>query len=421
MLRPRPLLLSTLLLTVLAASLYLRYRADAPEPGASRSDLPAGRWRLVAPSKTANASPEDLARTLSLPYLAGSKSAPAVSGVTVWDRRRAFSGVNLYTSGHAPEVLLIDMAGRRLHRWRLSFERAFPGKAPTEETAFFRRAELAPDGTLLAIYQGGGLVALDSASRLLWKVDIGTYNDFFRAADGTIYLLTKEAKVVPEVSESRPTLEDSITIVDPRGKIRARISLLRALLDSPFASLFSPHPAGGDILHANTIEIFDGRLASRSPRPGLFASGNALVSLREIDTIGIVDLATRRFSWAQRGPWAGQHQPTLLGSGKILLFDNQPLGRLSYVLEIDPLSGAVGWKYPQAGQFLSSEQAGSAQRLANGNTLITESDRGRAFEVTPAGETVWEFVSPHQAGPRGVFVATLFEVVRLPEWGPAVR
>ena len=41
-----------------------------------------------------------------------------------------------------------------------------------------------------------------------------------------------------------------------------------------------------------------------------------------------------------------------------------------------------------------SELCGTCQRLPNGNTLITESTRGRAFEVTPDKEIVWEFVSP---------------------------
>ena len=35
----------------------------------------------------------------------------------------------------------------------------------------------------------------------------------------------------------------------------------------------------------------------------------------------------------------------------------------------------------------------NAQRLANGNTLICESVSKRVFEVTPAGETVWEYVA----------------------------
>ncbi len=361
----------------------------------------------------ASPSPEDLARTLSLPYSGGSLRAPAGSGVVLWNRRRAQAGTNLYISGHGPEAIQIDMAGRVLHRWRLPFERAFPGKAPSVETAFFRRARLLPDGTLLAIYQGGGLVALDPASRLLWKVDAGTYNDFFRADDGTIYLLTKEARRLPRVSVARPTLEDSIAVVDRARRIRERISLLRALLDSPFAPLFSPHADGGDVLHSNAIEVFDGRLADRSK---LFTRGNALVSFREIDTIGIVDLAARRFVWAQRGPWSGQHEPTLLPTGRILLFDNRPHDPLSYAEEVDPATGTIAWRYPDgAGRALSSEQAGSVARLPNGNTLITESDRGRALEVTPAGETVWEFRSPHRAGPKGAFVATLFEMVRLPD------
>ena len=60
---------------------------------------------------------------------------------------------------------------------------------------------------------------------------------------------------------------------------------------------------------------------------------------------------------------------------------------------------------------------GSAERLPNGNTLITESDYGRALEVTPGGETVWEFYSPFSAGANDEYIATLMEVVRLP--GPS--
>ena len=39
-------------------------------------------------------------------------------------------------------------------------------------------------------------------------------------------------------------------------------------------------------------------------------------------------------------------------------------------------------------------RGGSAQRLPNGNTLIAETDRGHAFEVTKDGEIVWEFYTP---------------------------
>ena len=62
---------------------------------------------------------------------------------------------------------------------------------------------------------------------------------------------------------------------------------------------------------------------------------------------------------------------------------------------------------------LQSEECGAAHRLDNGNTLIVESLAGRALEVTPAGEIVWEYYNPHRAGARRELIATLFDVVRV--------
>ena len=45
-----------------------------------------------------------------------------------------------------------------------------------------------------------------------------------------------------------------------------------------------------------------------------------------------------------------------------------------------------------------TEGRGSAQRLPNGNTLACEAERGRAIEVTPDGEIVWEFLNPERRG-----------------------
>ena len=58
---------------------------------------------------------------------------------------------------------------------------------------------------------------------------------------------------------------------------------------------------------------------------------------------------------------------------------------------------------------------GTCARLPNGNTLITESNNGRAFEVTPEGKIVWEFINPHRAGENDRFIATLSDMVRLPK------
>ena len=89
------------------------------------------------------------------------------------------------------------------------------------------------------------------------------------------------------------------------------------------------------------------------------------------------------------------HCATWLGNGHILVFDNGIERETSRVLEVDPASGQVVWKYPngRGGKFYS-EVRGLAQRLPNGNTLITNSQAGEAFEVTPAGTTVWQYFAP---------------------------
>ena len=46
--------------------------------------------------------------------------------------------------------------------------------------------------------------------------------------------------------------------------------------------------------------------------------------------------------------------------------------------------------------------------------MIVESNAGRAIEVTPAGETVWEYVNPFQAGEKKELRATLTQLSRLP-------
>jgi len=57
---------------------------------------------------------------------------------------------------------------------------------------------------------------------------------------------------------------------------------------------------------------------------------------------------------------------------------------------------------------------GQVQRLPNDDTLVVETNPGRAFEVSRSGETVWEYVNPHRTGREQELVAPLLDVLRLP-------
>jgi hypothetical protein len=92
------------------------------------------------------------------------------------------------------------------------------------------------------------------------------------------------------------------------------------------------------------------------------------------------------------------------------------------VLELDPITLEIKWQYPAPGPVpggsrLYSSFVSSAQRLPNGNTLITEGNSGRIIEVTKEQEIVWEYVNPYEH--RMFKFPLLYRAYRVPyEWVP---
>jgi len=394
---------------------------ESQTPPAKREAAPdfpaAGLWNKAegeAPGALTPIQQQEIAALEALGYVDGSTAAPESVGVTTALPDRVAPGLNLIVSAHAPQATLMDAAGRVLHRWSVDFE-ALWGVPPTEKNRYqqyWRRAQLLPEGDLVAIHEGFGMVRLDRDSNVRWAKRNYAHHDVFVAPNGDLVTLTRTHHLVPRIHAERPIAEDFVVVLGPDGNEKRRTSILEALERSRFAHYLEQRAPAGDIFHTNTVEILDGRHAAHSPA---FAAGNALVSIRNLDLLAILDLDAEEVVWALRGEWRQQHQPTFLASGNLLLFDNQGRDGKSQVLELDPLTGEIVWSYPADEAPLYSQLSGSSQRLPNGNTLITESDRGRAFEVTPEGVVAWEWVSPYRAGDERQYVATLFEVVRVPE------
>jgi len=402
----------------LARTVLSTLRGDARD-GHDTAVPATGRWnrsrsRLVGDELTEEQQ-EEMSRLESIGYLTGSAPVGERAGVTVHDAERVASGLNLVVSGHRPHAALMDMDGNVVHEWQLDFQTAWPGREISPDVTgdeYWRRVLLLDDGGIVAIYEGLGIVRLGRHSELIWAREGGYHHDLERTPDGGFCVLDREARLVPRISRKHPVLEDFVAYLDADGNVIRRFSLLEAFEQSSFASMLVGMDWGGDIFHTNTLELLDGRLAGKSPA---FRGGNLLISVLMLDTIAVVDPDTETVVWALTGMWRQQHQPTILPDGSMLVFDNKAGTETSEVLELDPFSQAVAWSYrgTPARPFYS-ETCGSNQRLPNGNTLITESDNGRAFEVTPEGTTVWEYINPNHAGPDGEYIATLFEVVRLP-------
>jgi len=124
-----------------------------------------------------------------------------------------------------------------------------------------------------------------------------------------------------------------------------------------------------DPIHVNTLSI----LGEGHAEP--FRAGRVLFAARSLDLVGVVDLAAGQVVWS----WGEDvldwpHEPTLLDSGNILVFDNGAHRGHSRILEVDPGDGAIVWQFegdPPSSFF--SRIMGGAQPLPNGNVLVTES------------------------------------------------
>ena len=77
----------------------------------------------------------------------------------------------------------------------------------------------------------------------------------------------------------------------------------------------------------------------------------------------------------------------------------RPSGNYTRAVELDPKKNAVVWEWKpenvkaEDSNFYSAFQNG-AQKLPNGNWLITTSSPGHIIEVTGDKSVVWEYVNP---------------------------
>lgn len=386
-----------------------------------------GRWGSVDQASTSelDGDTESAFEALDAIGYLGSTTVEASDtslGVT-YQEGLAQPGYTLYVSGHGAAAYLIALDGTLLHEWRGDYRTLWPDE-PVPESAdwqgTWRRVRLMPDGGLLAIHEGRALVRIDKDSKVLWAKKGGFHHDLDIGSDGNVYVLYREPKIIPRINASTPVLEEYVMVLSPQGEEIRRVSLLECFENSFYASMIARTSFEGDIFHADTLELLDDRLAEQIPA---FKSGNWLVSLKYTDTVAVVDPEALTIKWAASGIWMWQHQPTVLDNGHLLVFDNlgRPFGRrggseVSRVLEYDPVTREIVWDYTgtRTAPFYT-KTCGSNQRLPNGNTLITETDQGRAFEVTPDGTIVWELRNPNHAGSDGSLVAAIFEAIRYPD------
>ncbi len=358
--------------------------------------------------------------------------------VSVDEADKTFDGFTLYTTTEGARATLIDMRGETVHQWELPFRKAWP-RAPhvdspvSDESIHWFRCHLYPNGDLLAVYvtdadtpYGYGLAKLNKDSQLLWAYPGRVHHDIHVAEDGTLYTLSQKVeRTLPEGLESLPSpyISDSLVMLSPDGRELANIPILDMFMNSPYALMFAlntdslaplsmapqlatPPPSGapasqvslkellakGDFIHANSVRVLSRALA---PKFSLFKPGQVLISLRNLDTLAVLDTRTRSVVWAAKGIWRIQHDADFLDNGHLLLYDNGGSVHGCRILEYDPVTQAIPWAYSNEDSMrFTPLYRGMKQRLPNGNTLIVDPDNARMFEVTLSKELVWESFCP---------------------------
>jgi hypothetical protein len=351
-------------------------------------------------------------------------------GVTVNDPALAFQGYTFFT-GYRRErpdrydAYLLDMDGNIVHRWDTDFRRVWPHPTHIDMKNWDGNVEihgafLYPNGDILVNLGGAGAAKLDRCSNVLWTVDRPTHHHVEPLPGGGANFPGRIRRT--EERADRPFLgvgpsgfyeDDTVLVVGPDGAVRHEESVIDILFRSGWESVLFSQPRSArriqdeDPIHLNDVEALRPEMATAFP---MFAAGDLLLSLRQTNTLMVVDPKTWTAKWVMTGPFLGQHDPDFLPNGHILVYDNRIAGSTprfgnSRLVEIDPASKNVVWEFrgsPQQ-QFYAGSR-GKEQVLPNGNILIADSHHGRLFEVAPAhgGETVWEWINGAEPGYAGL-------------------
>lgn len=316
-------------------------------------------------------------------------------GVTRYSQAKASAWPRVWADDRST-VHIVHPDGRSLRSI------AVPGRTQVE---FARVLE---GGRILCLSVDEGLTLLEPDGTLAWSIDMPAHHDVTVVPDGRApgsRLFACLTHRPHEYSGRQVRFDEVVCVDESTGRVcvdesapvwdsfAAREQVMDALdrgshpLDTAVES--RQDRTVYDYFHANAI-AFDG-------------PETMLLCLRNVDAIVALKVSSGAIAWSfGPGVLDWPHAPSLVdidGERRVLLFDNGKHRGWSRVLEFDPVRGVITWAWPSEppageGSLLWSDVRGFAQRLPGGNTLVTESERGRALEVTREGDQVWEFHNP---------------------------
>jgi len=292
---------------------------------------------------------------------------PSDDWVEVYSPDEAWNGYNLALYDRRLPMI-VDMNGRVVHHWPLVRVR--------------ERVQLTPEGHLLYIASDRSIQEVDWDGEKVWEYRSNNpkywpHHDVRRLEDGQILAIFR----------NHPK-SDEIVKIDPEDGIVWTWSALDHLIDD--SSSEDKHAKNPNLQSVQVIPDH-GRTDDKRFRPG-----NLLVAAHGMDLIFVVDHQSGEVVWRYDTDLGGPNDPTwipdgLPGAGHILLVNHRrsDANRRSMVLEIDPFTDQIHRTYEDT--FFSTPFKGGAQKLPNGNILVTSIKGWRSFEIDERDGLVWQW------------------------------
>ena len=370
-------------------------------------------------------------------------------GTIIYKPEKCYNGYTLFQANEHGATL-IDMNGGVVNHWH-NLE-GFPNKLLSNGDVFGCRGQR---NSTYGWQDYKDLVQVDWNGRVRWEFKKNQYiedpdhapewmarqhHDYQREGNpvgyyvpgmdaktegGNTLILTHTDVVVPEISLHK-LISDRMIEVDWEGNIVWEWCIHDHFdelgFDEAAKNAIARNPnlvknGLGDWMHINCMSVL-GPNKWYDAGDERFHPDNIIFDGRQTNIIAILDKKTGKLVWklgpdyttgkaAEIGQIIGQHHAHMIpqglpGAGNILIYDNggwagygapNPVSTLEIVWQCRPMD--LGYMQPFIADHFYSCYISSAQRLPNGNTLITQGEDGRLLEITPEHEIVWEYISPY--------------------------
>jgi hypothetical protein len=308
-------------------------------------------------------------------------------------------------------VRIIDRSGRIIHEWLPVWSQVWPdeegefppGLRPTKGTHLHGIAIL-PSASIVANFAHLSTFMMDVCGKIKWKLDNLGHHSIHYADDGTLWVPAEKhiaAGLTGYPNHEAPLQSWTLQNISTHGEILQTIPVIDLFFQNDLQGLLYMSSldneyvvVSADTLHLNDIETFPAGWKS-----DIFREGDILISLRNINTIMVIDATTKQVKFISTGRVMRHHDPDFMPGNKISVFDNHNISdpnnswpTASRVVEIDAVSGDSTTVLAGDGdEPFFTRIMGDHQRLKNGNILVVPSGEGRVLEFTKDGDLVWRY------------------------------